>query len=243
MNKLNYIVSISIHVLVIALVIYFAKISTTSVEEDDLARADTMQVMLVQPISVPQEVKTNAIKDTQVDNQPIIPDAAINVSDKIKKDVEKTQTKAKVEDVVDKNIRKVENVKEKPKEISNKGSLDELKDKTNAPISQKGVKGGSSVSGNSSVAGYSDSVVRLLQPQVITAQLGQQFDPNLVVVVKVVLSQDAVVQRVKIVKSSKNLDFDQLVITVVNGSPQFPKFPSDAVYEKYKELTLTFKAE
>lgn len=93
---------------------------------------------------------------------------------------------------------------------------------------------------NNLISGYADSVIRLLRPYII---IPDNIDSRATAMVQVTLLPNLTVYQVKLLKSSGNMDYDDSVQQSIVKAHTFPQLPTNANFNDYRVLILTFKPE
>ena len=121
---------------------------------------------------------------------------------------------------------------------------DMISDITPTINKHSGTATGGSASGtsnsNSLVGNYADLVVRTVRPFVI---IPTNISKNAIAIVQVTLLPNMKVYKIKLIKSSGNIDYDNNVQQAIKNVSVFPPLPDGAKFNDYRQLKLIFQPD
>ena len=241
MIKKSTIASTGLHIVIILLLFIFQQTSNILIP----SRSDGMEVSLVSP----EELKPSPRIIPKVSVVDAVKTQSIPAEVNLNKQKPKPITVPK-EEVVQPPEKITEKIVSKPiiKPIKTPDVKDQFSDMISdiAPTVNKhsGTATGGRTTGTSNsnnlVGNYADLVVRTVRPFVV---LPSDVAKNAIAIVQVTLLPNMQVYKIKLVKSSGDLDYDANVQQAIKNVKVFPPLPDGAQFNDYRQLKLVFQPE
>lgn len=248
--KKEYIISFSMHILVILTLLIFGKPISVLVP----SRSDGMEVSLV---SMPNQSVKAYVPPVKVITpspvQTLDTPADVNLKDKAKP--KPATTPAEPQKAITKLIKPASvdqdnntpQMKTKTKPLNKKAQINDLLGdvlSSNTSAIRKGKALGGNPNGtsdsNNLIGNYADSVINAVRPFVLVPE---DINPKAKAIVKVELNPNLSVRSVTMVKSSGNPAYDQNVQDAIKRLKVFPPLPDNAKFVDYRILKLIFRPE